>query len=90
MKSPSFEVAAFKGVGLSLRDWNGQLRQPILVATPKLLGHAFRRSRASCISSASSTRSASTSRKPNARPTHNEPAAHVAQRHHETFQEEVA
>jgi ABC transporter substrate binding protein (PQQ-dependent alcohol dehydrogenase system) len=37
MKSPKFEFAAFKGVGLSVRDWNGQLRQPILVATPKLL-----------------------------------------------------
>ena len=37
MKSPNFEFAGFKGVGLSVRDWNGQLRQPILVATPKLL-----------------------------------------------------
>ncbi len=37
MKSPKFEFAGFKGVGLSVRDWNGQLRQPILVATPKLL-----------------------------------------------------
>jgi len=37
MKSPKFELAAFKGVGLSLRGWNGQLRQPVLVATPKLL-----------------------------------------------------
>lgn len=37
MKSPGFELAAFKGVGLSLRNWNGQLRQPVLVATPKLL-----------------------------------------------------
>lgn len=37
MKSPKFEVAAFKGVGLSLRDWNGQLRQPVLVTSPKLL-----------------------------------------------------
>ena len=37
MKSPSFDVAAFKGVGLSLRNWNGQLRQPIVVTTPKLL-----------------------------------------------------
>ena len=37
MKSPSFDLAAFKGVGLSLRNWNGQLRQPILIATPKLL-----------------------------------------------------
>lgn len=37
MKSPSFDLAGFKGVGLSLRGWNGQLRQPILVTTPKLL-----------------------------------------------------
>jgi ABC transporter substrate binding protein (PQQ-dependent alcohol dehydrogenase system) len=37
MKSPKFELAAFKGVGLSVRDWNGQLRQPVLVTSPKLL-----------------------------------------------------
>jgi ABC transporter substrate binding protein (PQQ-dependent alcohol dehydrogenase system) len=37
MKSPKFDLAAFKGVGLSMRDWNGQLRQPVLVTTPKLL-----------------------------------------------------
>jgi ABC transporter substrate binding protein (PQQ-dependent alcohol dehydrogenase system) len=37
MKSPQFEVAAFKGLGLSVRDWNGQVRQPILVTSPKLL-----------------------------------------------------
>lgn len=37
MKSPAFEVAAFKGVGLSLRNWNGQIRQPILITTPKML-----------------------------------------------------
>jgi ABC transporter substrate binding protein (PQQ-dependent alcohol dehydrogenase system) len=37
IKSPTFEFAAFKGVGLSVRDWNGQVRQPILVATPKML-----------------------------------------------------
>jgi ABC transporter substrate binding protein (PQQ-dependent alcohol dehydrogenase system) len=37
MKSPKFELAAFKGVGLTVRDWNGQLRQPVLVASPKLL-----------------------------------------------------
>ena len=29
-------LAAFKGVGTSFRSWNGQLRQPILVATAKL------------------------------------------------------
>ncbi len=37
MKSPQFELAAFKGVGLSVRAWNGQVRQPVLVASPKLL-----------------------------------------------------
>jgi ABC transporter substrate binding protein (PQQ-dependent alcohol dehydrogenase system) len=37
IKSPKFEVAGFKGVGLSVRNWNGQVRQPILVTTPKML-----------------------------------------------------
>ena len=37
IKSPAFDVAGFKGVGLSIRGWNGQVRQPILVDTPKLL-----------------------------------------------------
>jgi len=37
IKSPKFDLAGFKGVGLSLRSWNGQLRQPILITTPKLL-----------------------------------------------------
>jgi ABC transporter substrate binding protein (PQQ-dependent alcohol dehydrogenase system) len=37
IKSPKFEMAAFKGLGLSLRDWNGQIRQPVVVTTPKLL-----------------------------------------------------
>ena len=37
IKGPNFDVAGFKGVGLSLRNWNGQIRQPILVTTPKLL-----------------------------------------------------
>lgn len=35
--SPEFEVAAFKGVKTTLRAWNGQLRQPLVVSTPKLL-----------------------------------------------------
>ena len=35
--SPGFEVAAFKGVATSFRSWNGQLRQPIIIGTPKLL-----------------------------------------------------
>ena len=36
MASPEFELAAFKGRKLTYRDWNGQLRQPILVTTDKL------------------------------------------------------
>jgi ABC transporter substrate binding protein (PQQ-dependent alcohol dehydrogenase system) len=32
MKGPDFAVAAFKGQKLTLRDWNLQLRQPILLA----------------------------------------------------------
>ncbi len=36
LKSPDFEVAAFKGRKLTYRAWDGQLRQPILVATAKL------------------------------------------------------
>ncbi len=31
MKSPDFSVAAFKGQKLTVRDWNLQLRQPILL-----------------------------------------------------------
>jgi ABC transporter substrate binding protein (PQQ-dependent alcohol dehydrogenase system) len=31
MRSPAFEVAGFKGVKLTLRPWNLQLRQPILL-----------------------------------------------------------
>jgi len=36
MLTPEFEIAAFKGRKLTYRDWNGQLRQPLLVATDKL------------------------------------------------------
>jgi ABC transporter substrate binding protein (PQQ-dependent alcohol dehydrogenase system) len=36
LKSPGFELAAFKGRKLSFRDWDGQLRQPILIVTAKL------------------------------------------------------
>src|SRR3979411_2719500 len=32
LKGPDFSVAAFKGTRLTLRDWNLQLRQPILLA----------------------------------------------------------
>jgi ABC transporter substrate binding protein (PQQ-dependent alcohol dehydrogenase system) len=36
LKSSEFELAAFKGRKLTYRAWDGQLRQPILVATAKL------------------------------------------------------
>jgi ABC transporter substrate binding protein (PQQ-dependent alcohol dehydrogenase system) len=36
LKSTEFELAAFKGRKLSYRAWDGQLRQPILLATAKL------------------------------------------------------
>jgi ABC transporter substrate binding protein (PQQ-dependent alcohol dehydrogenase system) len=31
LKSPEFSIAAFKGQKLTIRDWNLQLRQPILL-----------------------------------------------------------
>jgi ABC transporter substrate binding protein (PQQ-dependent alcohol dehydrogenase system) len=36
LKSADFDLAAFKGRKLSYRAWDGQLRQPILIATAKL------------------------------------------------------
>jgi ABC transporter substrate binding protein (PQQ-dependent alcohol dehydrogenase system) len=36
LKSPDFDLAAFKGRKLTYRAWDGQLRQPILIATAKL------------------------------------------------------
>ncbi len=36
MRSPEFELAAFKGQKLTFRAWNGQLRQPILLVTGKM------------------------------------------------------
>lgn len=35
IKGPDFKLAAFKGEALTLRDWNQQLRQPILLADGK-------------------------------------------------------
>jgi ABC transporter substrate binding protein (PQQ-dependent alcohol dehydrogenase system) len=32
-----FSVAAFKGQGLSFRHWDQQMRQPILLVTPRTL-----------------------------------------------------
>ena len=37
MKSPSFDLAGFKGIATTFRAWNGQLRQPMLVASAKML-----------------------------------------------------
>jgi len=35
--SPDFSIAAFKGVRLSMRPWNQQLRQPILLADGRMI-----------------------------------------------------
>ncbi|MCI0654873.1 MAG: ABC transporter substrate-binding protein [Methylococcaceae bacterium] len=37
IRSPDFSVAGFKGKKLSFRSWNGQLRQPILLAAARSL-----------------------------------------------------
>jgi ABC transporter substrate binding protein (PQQ-dependent alcohol dehydrogenase system) len=37
IKGPDFEIAAFKGQKLTLRDWNLQLRQPILLADGRIV-----------------------------------------------------
>jgi ABC transporter substrate binding protein (PQQ-dependent alcohol dehydrogenase system) len=37
LKGPDFSVAAFKGQRLTLRDWNQQLRQPILLADGRMV-----------------------------------------------------
>jgi ABC transporter substrate binding protein (PQQ-dependent alcohol dehydrogenase system) len=34
--SPEFELAAFKGVPVTFRNWNGQLRQPILLSNGRM------------------------------------------------------
>jgi ABC transporter substrate binding protein (PQQ-dependent alcohol dehydrogenase system) len=34
---PEFKLAAFKGGPVSYRDWNGQLRQPLLIVSPRVL-----------------------------------------------------
>ena len=36
LRSPEFDLAAFKGRKLDFRSWDGQLRQPILIGTAKL------------------------------------------------------
>ena len=42
---PEFSLAAFKGQPLALRDWNLQLRQPILLADGRM-SFRFRRRKA--------------------------------------------
>ncbi|RXH18395.1 ABC transporter substrate-binding protein [Bradyrhizobium guangzhouense] len=37
IKGPNFEVAAFKGIRLTVRDWNLQLRQPILLVDGRMV-----------------------------------------------------
>jgi ABC transporter substrate binding protein (PQQ-dependent alcohol dehydrogenase system) len=37
MLGDAFEIAAFKGEGLSFRQWDQQLRQPILLVNPRVL-----------------------------------------------------
>jgi len=37
MLSPEFKLAAFKGVPVTYRDWNGQLRQPLLIVSRRIL-----------------------------------------------------
>ena len=35
--SPEFELAGFKGTALSFRPWDGQMRQPIALSTPRAM-----------------------------------------------------
>ena len=37
MLSDKFDLAAFKGQKLTFRDWDGQLRQPILLTADKVV-----------------------------------------------------
>jgi ABC transporter substrate binding protein (PQQ-dependent alcohol dehydrogenase system) len=37
IKGPNFEIAAFKGTRLTVRDWNLQLRQPILLVDGRMV-----------------------------------------------------
>ena len=37
LRDPDFLLAAYKGQGLSFRPWDGQLRQPVLIAGPRML-----------------------------------------------------
>jgi ABC transporter substrate binding protein (PQQ-dependent alcohol dehydrogenase system) len=37
LRSDRFQLGAFKGEALSFRTWNQQMRQPILLAAPRIL-----------------------------------------------------
>jgi ABC transporter substrate binding protein (PQQ-dependent alcohol dehydrogenase system) len=37
MRGPDFDLAGFKGTKLTFRDWDGQLRQPVLLADDRAL-----------------------------------------------------
>lgn len=37
MRGPEFGLGAFKGEALTFREWDGQLRQPVLLAGPRML-----------------------------------------------------
>ena len=37
LRGPEFALSGFKGQGQSFRAWDGQMRQPILIAGPRLL-----------------------------------------------------
>jgi len=37
IRSDQFELAAYKGAPLTFRPWDGQLRQPVLLADPRSL-----------------------------------------------------
>jgi ABC transporter substrate binding protein (PQQ-dependent alcohol dehydrogenase system) len=37
LRGEEFELGAFKGEGLTFRSWNQQMRQPILLASPRIL-----------------------------------------------------
>ncbi|HZB39172.1 MAG TPA: branched-chain amino acid ABC transporter substrate-binding protein [Beijerinckiaceae bacterium] len=37
LRGPAFLMSGFKGRGQSFREWDGQMRQPILIAGPRLL-----------------------------------------------------
>lgn len=37
LRGPDFALSGYKGRGQSFREWDGQMRQPILIAGPKLL-----------------------------------------------------